>query len=152
MFWEVPSVRIMLPAILLLFACASPNRLLDPDEKALVDFCSRFLDDYSNGRFDAVEAYFTTHAVIAVDGVDHDRQKVYSLQEFMDRTRQGNSFREWVSGEPVVLRDHKIACVWAPYIVEQEGKRYEGIDVFQLIRLEGAWRIASLSYTNQSSK
>lgn len=144
-------MRIILTAVLILFACASPDRILDPDEKALVDVCSGFLDDYSKGRFDAVEAYFTPHAVIAVDGVDQDRQRVYSLQEFMDRTRQGSSFKEWISGEPVVLRDHKVACVWAPYIVEQEGKLYTGIDVFQLIRLEGAWRIASLSYTNQSS-
>ncbi len=145
---------------LFLFSCATPEvgcdgAILpcDGEKKELVDLCKAWLDDYSNGRLDRVEALFAPGAVVAIDAVDTDRQAVYRLADFMARTRkslaEGTRFSEWLTGDPVVLIDHKIACVWAPYLVESTGRKAEGIDVFQFIKLDGAWRLACLSYTNR---
>jgi|GEM_PF-2274050 len=125
----------------------------DSIEEELIALCGRWLDDYSQGRADRVEALFAPGAVVAIDAVDSDTQRVMSAAEFMAIVRksldEAKTFREWLVGEPTVLVDHKVATVWAPYLVESPGRRAGGIDVFQFIEVDGAWKIVSLSYTNR---
>jgi hypothetical protein len=41
-----------------------------------------------------------------------------------------------------------MAVVWTPYQFDRDGKRsYCGIDVFNLVEVDRAWRIASVMYT-----
>ena len=50
--------------------------------------------------------------------------------------------------KPTVLIQDGIAVVWTPYQFERDGKRSHcGIDVFNLVQIDGAWRIASVMYT-----
>ncbi len=125
----------------------------EPIEQELVDLCSQWLDDYSNGRADRVEARFAPGAVVAIDAADSDTQRVMSAADFMGLMRksleEGKTFREWLTGKPTVLVDHKIATVWAPYAVESPGRKATGVDVFQFVYVDGAWKIVSLSYTNR---
>ncbi|GGD44784.1 hypothetical protein GRI62_10395 [Erythrobacter arachoides] len=52
-------------------------------------------------------------------------------------------------GEATVLIDGPVAMVWAPYDFLVEGARSHcGIDVFTLIRADGAWKIATITYSH----
>jgi hypothetical protein len=53
--------------------------------------------------------------------------------------------RNW---DPTVLLRGGIAVVWAPYEFWREGKTTHcGIDVFDLVKQDGSWRIAHIMYT-----
>ncbi len=135
-------------------SCTTPIVKHEEKCKELVDLCACFLDHYSEGRFEEVERLFAPHAIVAIDRADKDRQSIITAEQFMAWTRtswdKGTRFTEILAGRPIVLRDHKIACVWAPYIVESDNGSAEGIDVFQWIKMDGNWRLVSLSYTNRS--
>ena len=50
--------------------------------------------------------------------------------------------------DPVVLVRGSIAVVWAPYELRVDGQtRHCGIDAFQLVNTDGAWRIAGVVFT-----
>jgi hypothetical protein len=50
--------------------------------------------------------------------------------------------------DPTVLVRGSIAVVWTPYEFWRDGKTTHcGIDVFDLVKQDGAWRIASIMYT-----
>jgi len=52
--------------------------------------------------------------------------------------------------DPTVLVHKTIATVWAPYdIYVGERLLHCGIDVFQLFKVEGQWKIAHFSYTTE---
>jgi len=149
-------MRSILPTLMLVLiaaaalSCAGPAVVDRERHDELLDLCSRFLDDYSNKRFEAIEARFAPGAVVAIDSVDNDRQLILSAEEFLARSRRGGPIEEWISGPATVLSDHKVACVWAPYMVEEEDGSSAGFDVFQLINIDGEWRIICLSYTNRN--
>lgn len=136
-------------------SCISPVEKVEGDREELVELCARFLDYYCAGRFDEVQCLFAPHAVVAVDRVDKNRQSLLTAEEFLAKSRvnrdKGIRFTERLVGKPIVLRDHNVACLWAPYRIEAEGGNAEGIDVFQWIKLDGEWRLVSLSYTNRSA-
>ena len=67
---------------------------------------------------------------------------------FLDPTKERGpkvTERIW---DPVILVDDQIAAVWAPYDFHIDGKfSHCGIDLFNLIYDEGAWKIANSSWT-----
>jgi hypothetical protein len=63
----------------------------------------------------------------------------------MDVLPKGLRERYW---DPTVLVRGSIAVVWAPYEFWRDGKTTHcGVDVFDLVKQEGAWRIAHTMYT-----
>lgn len=51
--------------------------------------------------------------------------------------------------DPLVRIDHDLAVVWAPFVFLQNGKpNHCGTDLFNLVRVEGQWRIASVADTS----
>ncbi|WP_395329038.1 hypothetical protein WBP06_14280 [Novosphingobium sp. BL-8H] len=51
-------------------------------------------------------------------------------------------------GVPTVLQRGDLAQVWAPYVFSIDGKNSHcGIDNFTIVRREGKWMVANLSYT-----
>ncbi|MEW5684174.1 MAG: hypothetical protein AB1942_04580 [Pseudomonadota bacterium] len=71
----------------------------------------------------------------------------------------GKTFAEGLTGpdvldermwNPVVTRRGAIAVVWAPYEFLLNGKRTHcGIDVFDMVKVEGSWKIAHLMWTQE---
>jgi hypothetical protein len=50
--------------------------------------------------------------------------------------------------EPRLLIHHDLAHVWSPYTFDRDGKRSHcGIDSLGLARIEGQWRITSMTWT-----
>ncbi len=135
-------------------SCTTPPVNCGGEFKELVDLSACFLNHYCEGRFEEVERLFAPHAVVAIDRVNNDQQNLLTAEQFLARSRagwdKGSRFTESLVGRAVVLRDHNVVCVWAPYLIESDSGDAEGIDVFQWLKMEGDWRLVSLSYTNRS--
>ena len=49
---------------------------------------------------------------------------------------------------PVVLVQRELAHVWAPYTLDYNGKRLHcGVDSFGLAKVDGVWKLTSLTWT-----
>ena len=49
---------------------------------------------------------------------------------------------------PTVLIQRDLAHVWSPYTIDIDGKRLHcGIDSFGLAKVDGAWKLTSLTWT-----
>jgi hypothetical protein len=54
--------------------------------------------------------------------------------------------------DPRLLIQHDLAHVWAPYTFDVDGKRSHcGIDSLGLARIDGQWRITSMTWTAETS-
>jgi hypothetical protein len=151
------SIFLVLWALpVLVSACAAPGAATWHEEENLLKVCNKFLDEFSAGRYNQVEALFAPDAVVAIDAVDSGHQRILTAAAFLElhrsKSKDGTHFREFIDGRPTIRMDHNIACVWSPYRIESSEGRASGIDVFQLIRLDGEWRVVSLTYTNRKEK
>ncbi|MBP1473437.1 nuclear transport factor 2 family protein [Frateuria sp. MAH-13] len=69
-----------------------------------------------------------------------------TLGEFVDHVKPGKEKIEERIGHPQVLVDRDLAVVWAPYTFLLDGKPHHcGTDVFNLVRVDGRWRIAAIA-------
>jgi Putative lumazine-binding len=69
-----------------------------------------------------------------------------TLGEFVDHVKPGKERIEERISKPQVMVDHDLAVVWAPYTFLLDGKPHHcGIDVFNLVRVDGHWRIAAIA-------
>lgn len=121
------------------------------DEKAVLAVVDRFMTAISTGDFEGLAKIQTSDGVtyrakVAADGgvevtarpnaywSDPARNDGRTLQE-----------RYWT---PTVLMRGPIAVVWAPYEFKVDGKTSHcGIDVFNLVKIDGAWRIGNAMWT-----
>jgi hypothetical protein len=61
---------------------------------------------------------------------------------------EGDETLREVYWDPTVLVRGNIAVVWAEYSFDLNGKRSHcGIDVFNLLKIEGAWKVTGIQYT-----
>ena len=69
-----------------------------------------------------------------------------TLGDFVDHVKPGKERIEERISKPQVMVDHDLAVVWAPYTFLLDGKPHHcGIDVFNLVRVDGHWRIAAIA-------
>ena len=74
-----------------------------------------------------------------------------TLGDFVDHVKPGKERIEERIGKPQVMVDQDLAVVWAPYTFLLEGKPHHcGIDVFNLVRVDGRWRIAAIADNSRS--
>jgi hypothetical protein len=54
--------------------------------------------------------------------------------------------------DPKILVQGTIAHLWAPYDFHRDGKFHHcGIDSVSLVKVEGAWKVAGISYTSETT-
>jgi len=81
-----------------------------------------------------------------VDGKARIRARSFA-QDIADIAKEKDSFRE-VYWDPAVLVRGNIAVVWAEYSFDLDAKRSHcGIDVFNLMKIDGAWKVTGIQYT-----
>jgi len=121
------------------------------EEAAVLAAMDRYMTAISASDLDAMAAMQmpggTTFRARAVQGGNMDvvtRPNSY----WVDPARKyGHAYREryWT---PTVLIRGSIAVVWAPYEFWIDGKTSHcGIDVFDFVKIDGAWRVANLMWT-----
>ncbi|WP_265563698.1 Cif family virulence factor [Sphingomicrobium arenosum] len=67
--------------------------------------------------------------------------------DWLDEHAEAKPFREtyW---DPTILHHGDMAMVWAPYAFDRDGQRTHcGVNAFNLMRVEGAWKITGVQYT-----
>lgn len=68
------------------------------------------------------------------------------------RTRGGPRLDERLVGTPAVEIDGDIAMVWAAYTFRVDGKfSHCGIDHFDLVRENGAWKVLNITWTQRTA-
>lgn len=145
-------MRVLPIAIAALYLGAAPAQAqpADPERPAIVAQVDRFFGAMAKQDVQALRAMMYPDGVmtisrIAPDGtVRHIRQPFSAWIEGIAE-QPGLDERMW---DPQVMRRGPMAVVWAPYEIRLDGKTLHcGIDVFDLVKVDGAWKIASLMFT-----
>lgn len=138
-------------------SCAAPSRpagaLHAPeDERAILATIDRFFE--AMHRRD-VAAY--SDCVLA-DGMTFTQALKDGRWEFLRRS-QGSLATALGSGKgepnetywsPTVLIRGPIAVVWTPYRFTLDGREtHRGVDIFDMVKLDGAWKIANTIWTRE---
>jgi hypothetical protein len=76
-----------------------------------------------------------------------------TFQEFAERVaKPGTTHIEERIHDPLVRIDHDLPVVWAPFEFVEDGKvDHCGTDLFNLIRTNGKWLIASIADTGRKN-
>jgi putative lumazine-binding protein len=76
-----------------------------------------------------------------------------TFNEFADRVaKPGTTHIEERIHDPLVRIDHDLAVVWAPFEFLEDGKvDHCGTDLFNLVRTNGKWLIASIADTGRKN-
>ncbi|WP_374468656.1 nuclear transport factor 2 family protein [Phenylobacterium sp.] len=137
-------------AVLASLAIAAPARAADTDQEAILAQIDRFFAAMKRQDTAGLEKLIYADGVmtivrIAPDGTErHSRRPVTAWIDSI-RTTPGLDERIW---SPTVMRRGPMAVVWAPYDIKKDGERLHcGVDVFDMVRVDGVWRVASLMFT-----
>jgi len=121
------------------------------EEKAVLAATDRFMIAISTGDVEGLRKIFmpegmTFRALVKKDGPPEvvARPQAY----WSDPARfEGRTLNERYWSPTVLVRD-PIALVWAPYEFKIDGKTTHcGIDVFDFVKIDGEWRVASAMWT-----
>jgi len=121
----------------------------DPEDKAVLAATQAFLDGLSSASTDALKAVVLPDARFMGVRSLADGQFKVSRVAFEDSfgKQLTPGVKEWI-WSPVIIRRGGLATVTAPYEVSKDDKTLHcGIDVFTLAKQDGAWKIASISWT-----
>lgn|SRR3990167_4744103 len=130
-------------------ALATPAAAASPEEAAAVATVQRFFDAMAAPDGAAVAAValpgsvFTSIRPAPNGGTTINR---ILLEDFIKGLRPGLFEAMW--SPKVVLRGGMLATVTAPYEFKRDGKTTHcGIDVFDLAKVDGHWKIAAATWT-----
>jgi hypothetical protein len=135
----------------LIFLFASLIFAASPEETQITKAVQHLFDAMAAHDAAAIRSAFVNNArMVAVrpDGT----VSVTEVEGFATRISEAKEAyleRMW---EPNVLVRGAIAQLWAPYDFHRDGKfNHCGIDSVSLIKVEGAWKIAGISYTSETA-
>lgn len=143
-------IRLLCAAALLLAPIAAEAKTRN-DRAAVLAAVDRFMnaintDDPAEHRASQVPEGMTFALIYGPDGAMKLRPR--SNAEWTERAGKSKvkvTERYW---SPKVLIHRDMAVFWAPYSLDVDGKRAHcGIDVFELVRLDGTWKIANAMWT-----
>ena len=121
----------------------------DPEDKAVLAATQVFFDGLEAGDSAAMRAAALPNIpMMAVstksDGTIDVRRFAFE-DSFGKKVAPG--LKEWM-WSPVIVRRGALATVTGPFEITREGKTVHcGVNVFTLAKTEGAWKVASVSWT-----
>jgi len=130
-----------------------PARALPPpvgDEQAVLSSANALLAAFKTGNPAEILRWVYPDGRVTGTGTLPNRSGVRSESwtQFVQRAA-GSSFKETIS-DPAIEIDGDAAMIWAPFVVRIDGKVYNcGIDHFDLVRENGAWRIMNLTFSSR---
>ena len=146
-------------ALLLVCACApsvtseAPSATPDAQQREVIDavngmFAAMKSHDVEDLRARVMEGAQIVRVVRSEDGtVGHS---IVGDADFVSGTAGDASVEidERFRATPQVRIDGPIASLWGPYEVFVDGERKHcGVDVVQLAKLDGRWRVTAITYT-----
>lgn len=132
-----------------LFACsASAQAPRSPDEAAAIAAADSLLAALTRDDKEALARFTTDSAILGYSAIrgGAERVRVHSVAEVRARP---SPVRIAERGFDATVRvQDRLAQVWMPYDIYIDGKwSHCGVDAFTLLKIAGAWRVASLFYT-----
>ena len=128
---------------------AAPPPPVDPEDKAVLATAQAFFDGFEKGDVAAMRATLLPNAQLmsltSRPGGETVLRRFGFEETFGAKPPAGA--REWM-WSPVIIRRGALATISAPYELTVNGKTLHcGLDVFTLAKADGAWKIASISWT-----
>lgn len=75
-----------------------------------------------------------------------------SWERFIDGLQPGPQRLEEIMVDPVIAIDGDVAMVWGEYVFRIDGQiSHCGVDHFDLVRRDGAWKIVNLTWTQRQT-
>ncbi|UAL10837.1 nuclear transport factor 2 family protein [Caulobacter segnis] len=127
----------------------APPPAADPEDKAVLAAAQAFFDGMAAADTEAMRAAVLPGAQFMGVRAQPDGSVTVRRIAFEDSygKRVDPGLKEWM-WSPVIIRRGGLATVTAPYEISRDGKTLHcGIDVFTLAKQDGAWKIASISWT-----
>jgi hypothetical protein len=149
----------LLSTLLLLAGCSSPRPALVPgaqidahEEAAILATIDRFFEAMARRDAAAYGAEVIgegmTFTQIWKDGAWELRQR--RQQELTEALARGQGVPNETYWDATVLIRGPIAVVWAPYRFALDGQEtHRGIDIFDMVKVEGRWKIANTIWTRE---
>jgi len=135
---------------LIVSAALSATLMATPEERAVLAVVQRFFDTMAAKDVDGAQEVLVPEgrffSIRTVDGKKVVRSS--TNQEFLEGMK--NSQEDWLERmwDPEVRIRSDIATVWTPYDFHRNGEfSHCGIDAFDLVKIEGTWKIAGGVYT-----
>ncbi|MEO0319960.1 MAG: hypothetical protein AAF199_03600 [Pseudomonadota bacterium] len=126
-----------------------------PDRAAILATVDQFFEGLALKDADMVEATITPWAIGVSSYPERPGSPVryYKISESVAAMRAGTLPKiEEPYWNPIVLQRKSLAMVWTPYEVwVDETLSHCGVDVFNLARQSGSWKINSVHYTTEPS-
>ncbi|MFA6168215.1 MAG: hypothetical protein WC700_16455 [Gemmatimonadaceae bacterium] len=119
-----------------------------PDETAAIAAADSLLAALSRDDKSAIAKFTTDSAILGYSAIrgGAERVRVHSWTEDLVRP-SAVRITERGFGASARVQD-RLAQVWMPYDIYIDGKwSHCGVDAFTLLKIAGAWRVASLFYT-----
>ena len=131
-------------------ATSAPTTAKSPYESEILATVDRFLLAIGNHDDEALEEILITEGVSWIQTIKPGEEqpvRPYTNASMMEPDPDADPFieRYW---DPTVTVRGGLAQVWAPYELRDNGEQVHcGIDAFDLVHLDGAWRVASILST-----
>ena len=120
-----------------------------PEEQAVLAPVMAMFDGMAKRDADAIKKPLLTGGAMVLmrDG----KPTQMTFEAFADRVGKPGTVRiEERIHDPLVRIDHDLAVVWAPFEFLVDGKvDHCGTDLFNLVRIDGKWLIASVADTGR---
>jgi hypothetical protein len=144
----VLMIRSLCAAVVIAFAATAAAADPSADVLAAVDDTLKAINTQDEALFRSVMLPAAVITAQSYDGKGGLRTAVLTVDEMAKRLKRPGHVIDESIHEPTVLIQRDLAHVWAPYSLDYDGKRLHcGIDSFGLARVDGKWRITSLTWT-----
>jgi ketosteroid isomerase-like protein len=127
-------------------------------ETAVKETIDNFLELLGAQDIDALADHFTNDAVLIVARQREGKwtNTVETAERWLERmknNKDASPFEEKLSNIRVTIDSGELAYVRADFEILMDGKVVSyGVDLFTLLRMGDAWKIAAISYTNLPGK
>jgi hypothetical protein len=138
-----PASLLLALAVVVTPGAAAPQ----PEQDAVLAVVDRFMTALSTNDFATLAALRVEGSVNIVERPDKSSGTLVARRPFDPAGGKPGAYREryW---DPVVHVRGSIAVVWTPYEFWIDGKTSHcGIDVFEMVKEKGAWRIGNMMWT-----
>jgi hypothetical protein len=142
----------LIATIALLVAAPAAAQPVDAEHAALLKTVDAAFAAISAQDETALSVILLPGAIFYRESIGEDgkpRTAVIPSPAMLERMKgPKRELSELRTGAPTVLVRNGLAQVWTPYTFDVAGKRSHcGIDTISLLKVDGAWRIASFGWT-----
>ncbi|MFN2098844.1 hypothetical protein [Altererythrobacter sp. MF3-039] len=129
---------------------AGPAAAQDAAVSEITATVDRFFVGLNTNNPDAMAAEMIEQGIttIVIYGDEGERVITRTFKDDIENFRNNTAELNEIYWDPTIVVHRDIAIFWAPYSIDIDGKRSHcGIDSFDMVRVDGVWKISAMAYT-----